>query len=285
MDEVDEEGRDQRPVDDEAGVAFLVPRVRPVVVDAMAVEGERRVAEEQRRARVDGARPLGRLVRTRRALRIARAWRVAIHDVLRFLDDHALRVGDLVAYGDEDERSGAAFLLRDLRDHGAAPDRGAHGQRPHEPQLAAGPHAPRKRGGGKEPPARGVAVDAEARLALARQAVRPMPQLGHRRPGRPVGGLAVEERRHARERAGRDAVLVRLVPTDPGAQSARVHLSVSISPRRRAPRADPPPVPRRCPRRAACRPPRNQARALRRGSRRCPGRGAARGGSGAARRP
>src|SRR5262249_56255152 len=55
--EIHEQRRRQRSVHDEARIALHVHRPRPVVVDAVAVEGERREAEEQHRIRRDAAPP------------------------------------------------------------------------------------------------------------------------------------------------------------------------------------------------------------------------------------
>src|SRR5919206_4242586 len=47
--QVDQQGRDQRPVHDQARVAFRVGGVGPVIVDAVTVEGQRGIAEEEHR--------------------------------------------------------------------------------------------------------------------------------------------------------------------------------------------------------------------------------------------
>ena len=44
--QVHQQRRDQRPVDDQARIALDLGHVAPVVVDAVAVEGQRRIAEQ-----------------------------------------------------------------------------------------------------------------------------------------------------------------------------------------------------------------------------------------------
>src|ERR1051325_8221187 len=57
--EIDEERGEQRPVDDKAGVAFDSGDVAPIVVDAMAIERQRRITEQQYVVGNDPAPPRG----------------------------------------------------------------------------------------------------------------------------------------------------------------------------------------------------------------------------------
>src|SRR3546814_9125985 len=50
---------DQRAVDDQPGIALDVPGIVAVVMDAVRVEGERRIAEEQYRVGRDAADGIG----------------------------------------------------------------------------------------------------------------------------------------------------------------------------------------------------------------------------------
>ena len=98
--QVEQQRRDQRAVHDQARIALDLGDVAAVVVDAVAVEGQRRVAEQQHRRRARS--------RARRPRRSARRWRlapaspgcggVAVDDVVLFGQRDAARVGDLVAH-------------------------------------------------------------------------------------------------------------------------------------------------------------------------------------------
>src|SRR3546814_11951585 len=53
--EVEQQRRGERPVNDEAAIALLLLRIGAVVMDAVAVEGQRRIAEQQGLRRADFA--------------------------------------------------------------------------------------------------------------------------------------------------------------------------------------------------------------------------------------
>ncbi len=94
----------------QAGIALVLGRELEVVVDAVAVEGERRIAEQQHRVGRHPAVP-GRVLGRRfaRARGLARLRLVAKHQVLLLLDAGAVRGRHLVADGNEDEAPAAAL--------------------------------------------------------------------------------------------------------------------------------------------------------------------------------
>ena len=107
---VDQQGGDQRPVDDQPRIALDLGDVAAVVVDAVAVEGERRVAEQQHR--IGRHRPCGRLVGRRAApagARRARLRQVAVDDVVLLGEQQLAVARDLVAHGDEHQGAGLAL--------------------------------------------------------------------------------------------------------------------------------------------------------------------------------
>src|SRR5690606_38121428 len=78
--------------------------------------------------------------RIRRRLRL-----VAVDDVVLLADRHAVRIGDLVLHGDEDERAAAPLLALHVGDARRARDLFSDAQRALEVQSPARPHAPRQR--------------------------------------------------------------------------------------------------------------------------------------------
>ena len=158
---------------DEVGIAFDLRRIGVIVMDAMAVEGERGIAEQQGRrgrnrdddvvgvvARGDGRR--GRACGGRR--------RLAIDDIHLLPNGDPALGGDLVQDLDEAEASGPARLERNVLDLLAARDAIPgleHVQRFDRP---ARPHAARQ-------------VDRRQEAALGGMAVGP-----ERVGGRDVGG-------------------------------------------------------------------------------------------------
>src|SRR4051812_2216359 len=54
-----QEGRGQRAVHDEVWIAFLTPRIGQVVVNAVAIERERRIAEQENRVGFVQIAPVG----------------------------------------------------------------------------------------------------------------------------------------------------------------------------------------------------------------------------------
>src|SRR6267143_4332092 len=151
--QVDEERGDQRTVDDQARVALDLRYITAIVVDAVAVERERRIAEEERLIRHPLLLPGGCGGRgLRRGSDIGRLRRLAVDDVVKLGQrDVVLAVGtELMPDFYEHQRTAAAGFFVDALDRRHARDRVAHAQRPVELQLAAGPHAPGQRHRGQE---------------------------------------------------------------------------------------------------------------------------------------
>ena len=213
---VEQQRRDQRPVHHEARIALDLRDVAAVVVNAVAVEGQRRVAEQQHVVGADLAYPL-RVVR--RALhrrgRIVGARVLAIDDVVFVSQRQALLVEQLVKDAHEHQRTGAPFLGRDVGDARTAGDGGADDERPVECELAAGPHAPRQRHRRQEAAALRVSVDADLRLRVQRQEVEPMPAGRNRVACLRLGVVAVERGGQRLDRDGGSEIAARLGLADP----------------------------------------------------------------------
>src|SRR5258708_15140985 len=112
--QVEQQRGDQGSVHHEPGIAFDARRVRLVVVDAMAVESHRGIAEQQHRVGMDLAPP-------RRASRRGRGpcrerGLAAVYQVVLVGDDEAAAVAHLVAHGHEHERSAASLLQHHVGD-------------------------------------------------------------------------------------------------------------------------------------------------------------------------
>ena len=121
--EVDEQRRGERPVDDEPGIALDLHRPGAVVVDAVAVEGERREAEEQHGIRRDPPPPrdVGRgLLAPGRLVLLAGLHLLAEDGAALLLDRERVGGEDAVAHGGEHEGAGAARLERDVGELGLA---------------------------------------------------------------------------------------------------------------------------------------------------------------------
>ena len=93
------QGGDQRAMHHQAGIAFGAGDIGVVVMDAVAVERDGAVAEQQGRRRLDGLCPfaLGQCVAAARL-----GWRgFAVDDVLFLADGQATVLGIVMAHGDE----------------------------------------------------------------------------------------------------------------------------------------------------------------------------------------
>ncbi len=196
--QVHQQRRDQRPVHDQARVALDLGDVAAVVVDAVAVEGQRRVAEQQHVVGHDlalpggaGRPPVAAAARRRRAAsprgRRCRGTPRAPGSAAplqrtswRTFTNTSLPV--------------RPSLLVTAVDGRAALDRVADADRRAELELAAGPHAPRQRHRRQEAAALGVAVGADLALPVHRQEVQPVPQRRQRRARGHAAGRMVERR-------------------------------------------------------------------------------------------
>src|SRR5690606_30569558 len=168
------QGGNQRPMHHQPRIAFGCSGVGPVIMDAMTIEGNGGIAEQQGRARCDRLLPI--------ALGQCRAggefWRagLAVDDVLLLADCQLAVLQIIVLDGHEQQRAGAALLLFNLEDGGDACGINSGPQRLVKLDTPAGPHAVavvRRRQ--KAAPGR-VAIAAEPGFRYCRLAKAPLPQ-------------------------------------------------------------------------------------------------------------
>ena len=163
---------------DEAWIALNFRDVAPVVMDAMAIEGERGIAEQQHIVRRDAAVPGRAGFRSdRRWHWVTRLGRSAVDDVVLFGQRKALGIGNLVLDQHKHQITRAARLVRDGFDARGALHRIAHQQGVvlFPPQTPARPHTARQRHRGQKAAARRVAVGPETALAHLGQKIKPVP--------------------------------------------------------------------------------------------------------------
>ena len=152
---------------DEAGVAFFLRHVAAVVVDAVAVEGERRIAKQRHRVGHKLALP-GRAGLGRGGWHF---WRTrdggcAVNDVVGFRQAQALGVAEGVLDFDKQQVARAARFVFDRGDARMLLRGVAHTQRVVDlpMQASPGPHAARQRHGWQKAPAQGVTVGPDLAL-------------------------------------------------------------------------------------------------------------------------
>lgn len=173
--EVEQQGRDQRTVDDEAGVMLGFDAVAAVVVDAVGIERQGGVAEEQSIIRMNDALPRGICWGFRRSGRFSRRRVVAIHDVVLFGEREAASGADFMADDDEDEWSRSPRLLFDIYDSRFTNRLVADTKRICEFEPAASPHPPRQSDWRKKRPEFRVSFNSELALPVRRQEIEPVP--------------------------------------------------------------------------------------------------------------
>src|SRR5512132_2700338 len=217
-------------MNDEAGIALDLGRVRAVIVNAVSVERQRRVAEQHGRIR---AHLLGVHRSHRRRLSGAPSGSsshvLAVDDVVLIDDGEPVATGNLVTDGHEHQSAGTA-RLRGHVGNGRGPlrvipDR----QAPGKPYATSGPHSPRRADGRQETAQRRVTIPTEARSRHHGPEVEPVPQ-------RWQGVSRGEERMHAIQRRLEglrplrcDPIPSRLGLADPLQQTSVVRLHCSIS--------------------------------------------------------
>ncbi len=217
----------------------------------MAVEGERGIAEQQRRCGCERAHrspcpgvEIAGAGRGRRRRSVGRRG-LAIDHGLHLAHRQFVRGQHVMRHVDEDERAGAALFLRHRKDARASLDHIAKAQRAEEFHPARRPHAARQRDGRQEAAraeiAARVAVRAQHRCRRVGQAQAPV-EAG--RSGAVERRRAVKRRAPARDRAGIDSVAMRLGASGPGAPV--VHSRSPCALRRRVR------TPPRCPVRRQC---------------------------------
>ena len=207
---------------DEPVIALDIARIATVVVDPVAVEGERRITEEQDLARGDRFAHVG--VGRRRfgqSLRRIDAGVVAVDEVL-LLDDAARSV-DLGAMRHRDETEGPrlALLDHDVIDGGGCDRVGPDRYRGVELEAAAGPHSAGEGDRRQETAALWMAVDAETG---GRGDLEEEGNVPHRREGvaDAQDGLVVEGEFEATHDAWLDRMDDDLLAADPGAEDRDV---------------------------------------------------------------
>ncbi len=218
----EEQRRDQRPVDDKPRIPLDLGHVGVVVVDAVAVEGERRITEQQHRIGRDLTAPdgvCGREFGRRRR----RVWpcRPAVDDVVLFLDRQTLRPQNTVLHQHENEGAATTLFDRDVADFGFAPHLVAHLQGRDEFEPSARPHPTRQRHRRQETAALGMPVGSELACPCGRVEEHPMPAQRQRRAG-PRRRGAIERRRHHRHAIGGDDVVQHLRASDPFLQAIEI---------------------------------------------------------------
>ena len=204
--QVHQERGDQGAVHDEAGVALHLGDVLAVVVNAVTVEGEGRVAKQQHIVGHDAPLPgplSGRGLRWRS--HIIRPGGCAVNDVVVLGERHFIVAiaPQLMPHFHKDQAAGTARLFFHIDDGGGAAERIANPQRFMEFKVAPGPHAARQGHGRHEATALGMTVGANVRLRIDRQKVQPVPQVGQRCAGRRALKIGLIERgRQGRIRGG-----------------------------------------------------------------------------------
>ena len=201
---------------DEAGVTLNARDIAAVVVDAVAVEGERRVTEEQHGVGHDLAAEL--LVARRgcggRLRRIGRR-RIAVDDVVFLAQRQALGVAEVVAHADENQCTAAALFHGHVLDRRHARDRLAHTQGLQKVEPATGPHAARQGHGRQEAPTFGVPVLADFAVARERSEVEPVPERRQHRAGIGCRIIAVQGGRQGCDGRGDKLILAAFAAADP----------------------------------------------------------------------
>jgi len=179
--QLEHQRRQQRSVHDESRIALFLRRICAVVMNSMAVEGERRISEKARRIE----RPLPSPFRiVRRGLH---GWRAArrclpIHDVLLLAYGHARLPVDLVFDRHEAQVSGPAALFLHSEYSRNAPGRLAQYERREKFEAATGPHPTRQLHRRHEitPPRVPIRTQLARRCGL--QKIGPLPSGGQRCP-------------------------------------------------------------------------------------------------------
>src|SRR3954469_5296209 len=131
---------------DQSWIAFHAGHIRAVVMNAMAVECQRRVTEQQHRIGSNLALEcLAGRSRSRFWHRRVCARMFSIDDVMLLAQRDALCISDLMAHGNEYQGATTPLLAADIRNAGCPSDRFADSQRMVEFEATAGEHAPRQR--------------------------------------------------------------------------------------------------------------------------------------------
>ncbi len=183
----------------------------------MAVERQRREAEQQHRVRADAAAPRdvlrGRLA-ARSLVPRPRRHLLAEHGAPLLLDGEDVAREDALGDGREHQRAGAAVLHRDVGQLGLPANRLPDAQRPVEPEPLAREHAARQGHGRDHSGVPRAAVRPERVAGKAWQEVEALPARGQRVPRLQLGLAAPEGQAQEVSRRGGDDIHRGLPPPD-----------------------------------------------------------------------
>ena len=222
--QVHQQGGDQRAMHNETRIAFFLRHISAVVMDAVPVEGERRITKQRHRVGHKLALPrcadLSRGGRHFGRTRGMRQGRCAVHDVVCFGQAQPPGVVKGVLNLDKQQVARAARLVFDRRDARVLLRGVAHAQWVAALPLhaAAGPHAAGQRHGRQKATAQGVAIGPDLALWGLRQKVQPMPQRRHFGACGLAGIVPVEQGALATQGRGHDLVAHRFAAAFPAAQ-------------------------------------------------------------------
>jgi hypothetical protein len=172
----------------------------------MRVEGQRRIAQQQRFVGHDVALPsrvAGRGGRGR--CRRAGRGRLAIHDVVLFFDRGDIATANAMADRHETELARAALLFADIEDARFARDAFTDDHRRGKAQTPAGPHAARQAEFRQEAAFPWMPVLGDERLPHDRPEENPVPQ-GRKRVALVRRGIVIERGGERRDGGGRDDI-------------------------------------------------------------------------------
>src|SRR5690348_17340290 len=151
--------------------------IAAIVVNAVAVERQGRIAKQQRPLRADFPDPRragGCRLRLRR--RIVRFGSLPVNDIVLFDQGQTFPVADFMPYDDEDQWPAAALFMVHVNDPRNSRYLLSHAQRALELHAIAGEHAPRQRHRRKKLSALGVPVCTQFRLPGKRPEIEPVPE-------------------------------------------------------------------------------------------------------------
>jgi hypothetical protein len=161
----------------------------------MRVEGQRRIAQQQRFVGHDVALPL----------RVAGRGRLAIHDVVLFFDRGDIATANAMADRHETELARAALLFADIEDARFARDAFTDDHRRAKAQTPAGPHASRQAEFRQKAAFPWMPVLGDERLPHDRPEENPVPQ-GRKRVAFVRRGIVIERGGERRDGGGRDDI-------------------------------------------------------------------------------
>ena len=174
--QIEQQRCQQRPLNHQRRVKLLIDCVGPVIMDAMTIVGERRVAEQQHRVGLNCPSEVGIRGRCFASGRRRRSgWYLAIYQVLLFLNANSAVLRQLVIERHEDKRAASARFRLYGPDHGLSRSRPAQGQRRDDVEMARRPHPPWQRHRRHESTQLRVAVRSGTRSIGCLQEVQPMP--------------------------------------------------------------------------------------------------------------